>query len=39
MSERKLLSRIAEALERMAPAPGAAPDFTAAPAFVWPVGP
>ena len=33
------LSRIAEALERMAPAPVAAPDFTAAEAFVWHVEP
>ena len=33
------LQRIAEALERMAPAPLAAPDFTAAAAFVWHVGP
>lgn len=29
------LIRIAEALERIAPAPLAAPDFDAAPAFVW----
>ncbi|MBR9844328.1 MAG: ATP-binding protein [Rhodobacteraceae bacterium] len=33
------LSRIAEALERMAPAPVAAPDFDAAEAFVWHVEP
>ena len=33
------LNRIAEALERMAPAPLAAPDFAAAPAFVWHVEP
>lgn len=33
------LTRIAEALERLAPAPGAAPDFTAADAFVWHVSP
>ncbi|MBE1284817.1 MAG: DUF815 domain-containing protein [Rhodobacteraceae bacterium] len=33
------LKRIAEALERMAPAPLAAPDFAAAPAFVWHVDP
>nr|WP_121629896.1 ATP-binding protein [Tropicibacter alexandrii] len=33
------LTRIAEALERMAPAPMAAPDFDAAEAFVWHVGP
>ena len=31
--------RIAEALERMAPAPLASPDFDAADAFVWHVGP
>ena len=29
------LDRIAAALERMAPAPAPAPDFAAAPAFVW----
>jgi len=33
------LLRIAEALERMAPAPLATPDFDAAPAFVWHVEP
>ncbi len=33
------LERIARALERMAPAPLAAPDFAAAPAFVWHVDP
>ena len=33
------LSRIAQALERMAPAPVAAPDFGAAEAFVWHVAP
>ncbi|WP_424833483.1 ATP-binding protein [Ruegeria sp.] len=33
------LNRIADALERMAPAPLAAPDFAAAPAFVWHVDP
>ncbi len=33
------LNRIANALERMAPAPLAAPDFNAAPAFVWHVEP
>ncbi len=33
------LNRIAAALERMAPAPGAAPDFTAAQAFVWHIDP
>ena len=30
-----LLSRIADALERLAPAPPPAPDFAAADAFVW----
>ncbi len=33
------LNRIADALERMAPAPLAAPDFNAAPAFVWHIEP
>ncbi|NOX74453.1 MAG: ATP-binding protein [Alphaproteobacteria bacterium] len=33
------LKRIAAALERMAPAPLAAPDFTQADGFVWHVGP
>jgi len=33
------LDRIAAALERMAPAPRTAPDFAAADAFVWHVGP
>src|SRR6056297_999443 len=33
------LTRISEALERMAPAPQAAPDFDAAEAFVWHVAP
>ncbi|NIY99003.1 DUF815 domain-containing protein, partial [Salipiger sp. HF18] len=33
------LERIAAALERMAPAPLAAPDFDAAEAFVWHVDP
>lgn len=33
------LNRIAAALERIAPAPLAAPDFAAAPAFVWHVEP
>ncbi|SLN44371.1 hypothetical protein PSA7680_02246 [Pseudoruegeria aquimaris] len=33
------LERIAEALERLRPAPMAAPDFSAADAFVWHVGP
>jgi len=34
-----LLTRIAEALERIAPAPLATPDFAAAEAFVWHVSP
>ena len=34
-----LLTRIADALERMSPAPLAAPDFAAASAFVWHVAP
>lgn len=33
------LTRIADALERLAPAPPRAPDFTAADAFVWQAGP
>ncbi|MCB1328468.1 MAG: DUF815 domain-containing protein, partial [Maritimibacter sp.] len=33
------LTRIAEALERIAPAPLSAPDFDAAEAFVWHVDP
>ncbi|WP_170328911.1 ATP-binding protein [Ruegeria arenilitoris] len=33
------LNRIADALERIAPAPLAAPEFAAAPAFVWHVEP
>lgn len=33
------LTRIAEALERMSPAPLKAPDFSAASAFVWHVAP
>lgn len=33
------LVRIAEALERMNPAPAARPDFTSADAFVWDTGP
>jgi predicted AAA+ superfamily ATPase len=36
---KKTVKRIAEALERMAPAPLAAPDFDAADAFVWHVEP
>ncbi|AJE48128.1 ATP-binding protein [Celeribacter indicus] len=39
MSEKKSLKRIAEALERMAPAPFEAPDFDAAEAFVWHTAP
>lgn len=35
----KVLKRIAEALERMSPAPLAAPDFESADAFVWHVDP
>ena len=38
MSE-AVLARIAAALERMSPAPMAAPDFSAAEAFVWHVSP
>ncbi len=33
------MDRIAAALERMSPAPLAAPDFSVAPAFVWHVDP
>ncbi len=33
------LTRIAEALERISPAPGAAPDFSVATAFLWKTGP
>lgn len=36
---KKIVKRIAEALERMAPAPQPAPDFDAADAFVWHVDP
>ena len=39
LSDTEALTRIAAALERMSPAPLAAPDFDAAPAFVWHVGP
>ncbi|MEC3861675.1 ATP-binding protein [Mesobacterium sp. TK19101] len=35
MKKSQALTRIAEALERLAPAPGAAPDFAGAEAFVW----
>lgn len=38
-SKSEVLTRIAEALERMNPAPDAAPDFSAADAFVWQTGP
>lgn len=37
--DQSALARIAEALERIAPPPGAAPDFSAASAFVWQVEP
>lgn len=37
--DEQTLKRIAEALERIAPAPMAAPDFDAADAFVWHVAP
>ncbi|WP_170477820.1 ATP-binding protein [Ruegeria arenilitoris] len=37
--DNKALNRIADALERMAPAPLAAPSFATAPAFVWHVDP
>ena len=33
------LTRIAEALERLAPAPEPAPDFSAAPAYIWHTAP
>lgn len=39
MSKTAALNRIAAALERMAPAPGDAPDFSAATGFVWQVSP
>lgn len=39
MSDTLALERIAAALERMSPAPEAAPDFAAADAFVWHVAP
>ena len=39
MTDDPALERIANALERIAPAPEALPDFTAAEAFVWHVGP
>ena len=38
-AEADSLARIAEALERIAPAPLQAPDFSAADAFVWHVSP
>jgi predicted AAA+ superfamily ATPase len=37
--EMRALARIAEALERLSPAPGAAPDLAAADAFVWQLAP
>ncbi|MBY6054880.1 ATP-binding protein [Leisingera daeponensis] len=37
--DQNALTRIAEALERMSPAPLETPDFNAASAFVWHVGP
>jgi len=39
MTESDSLRRIAEALERLAPAPAPLPDVTAAEAFVWHTGP
>ncbi|MEC7299497.1 MAG: ATP-binding protein [Pseudomonadota bacterium] len=39
MTDDTALTRIAEALERMAPAPLASPDFDAADAFVWETDP
>ncbi|WP_276715742.1 ATP-binding protein [Pseudooceanicola nitratireducens] len=39
MTDETALTRIAEALERMAPAPLASPDFDAADAFVWETDP
>lgn len=39
MSEEKLLTRIAEALERLAPPPQSTPDFSVADAFIWHTGP
>lgn len=38
-TDQTLMARIAEALERMSPAPLAAPDFGLADAFVWHTGP
>jgi predicted AAA+ superfamily ATPase len=37
--EMRALARIADALERLSPAPGAAPDLAAADAFVWQLAP
>jgi predicted AAA+ superfamily ATPase len=37
--EMRALARIADALERLSPAPGAAPDLAAAAAFVWQLSP
>ena len=39
MSDFDLMTRIAEALERMSPAPLSAPDFSTADAFVWHTAP
>ena len=39
MADQTLMTRIAEALERMAPTPGGTPDFTSASGFVWHVAP
>ncbi len=39
MADQDMMKRIAEALERMSPAPFAAPDFDSADAFVWHVSP
>jgi uncharacterized protein len=39
VDEAALLTRIADALERLAPPPGRVPDLGAAEAFVWQVGP
>ena len=39
MADQTLKTRIAEALERIAPAPGGTPDFSVASGFVWHVAP
>ncbi|WP_282181314.1 ATP-binding protein [Aliiroseovarius marinus] len=39
MADQDMMKRIAEALERMSPAPFEAPDFDSADAFVWHVSP